>query len=88
MKKGMPAQILPELPNAVKLDTKVVLVDKIIDAASNTFRVRLALPNPGNKLPAGARCRVELPDADGVADAAATAVKPAAYTPGVRRIDG
>jgi membrane fusion protein, heavy metal efflux system len=80
--------VQPELPGAAPMQARVTRLDKVIDAASNTFRVRLALPNPGNKLPAGARCRVELPDADGVADAAATAVKPAAYTPGVRRIDG
>ncbi len=37
---------------------KVVLVDRVIDAASGLFGVRLALPNPGGKLPAGQRCKV------------------------------
>ncbi|HYD60492.1 MAG TPA: efflux RND transporter periplasmic adaptor subunit [Noviherbaspirillum sp.] len=38
---------------------KVVLIDRVIDAASNTFRVRLALPNPNNRIPAGLRCIAE-----------------------------
>lgn len=38
---------------------KVVVVDKLIDPASGTFWVRLQLPNPGNKIPAGIRCNVK-----------------------------
>jgi len=38
---------------------RVVVVDKLIDAASGTFGVRLQLPNPGNKIPAGIKCSVE-----------------------------
>ena len=37
---------------------KVVAVDKVIDAASGTLGVRLELPNPDNKIPAGIRCSV------------------------------
>ncbi|RZJ20225.1 MAG: efflux RND transporter periplasmic adaptor subunit [Haliea sp.] len=36
----------------------VKVVDRVIDAASGTFGVRLELPNPGNKIPAGIRCNV------------------------------
>lgn len=53
--------VVPELPGAVSMPARVTHVDKIIDAASNTFRVRLSLPNPGNRLPAGARCKVDEP---------------------------
>jgi membrane fusion protein, heavy metal efflux system len=53
--------VVPELPGAVSMAARVTHVDKIIDAASNTFRVRLSLPNPGNRLPAGARCKVDEP---------------------------
>ena len=35
---------------------RVVLVDRVIDAGSATFGVRLELPNPGNRLPAGLKC--------------------------------
>jgi RND family efflux transporter MFP subunit len=37
---------------------KVAIVDRVVDAASGTFGVRLELPNPGNKIPAGIRCSV------------------------------
>jgi RND family efflux transporter MFP subunit len=43
--------------------SKIEIVDPIIDAASDTFRVRLALANPGNAIPAGIRCVANLPDA-------------------------
>jgi RND family efflux transporter MFP subunit len=36
----------------------VVVVDRVVDAASGTFRVRLELPNPDYALPAGLKCRV------------------------------
>lgn len=70
--------IVPELPGAASLLARVTHIDKIIDAASNTFRVRLTLPNPGNKVPAGARCKVDSP-----ADAAASpppSISPAAVS--------
>lgn len=53
--------VVPELPGAGAMNARVTHVDKVIDAASNTFRVRLSLPNPGHKLPAGARCKVDEP---------------------------
>lgn len=36
----------------------VVVVDSVIDAASETFGVRLELPNPEGEIPAGLRCDV------------------------------
>lgn len=39
---------------------KVTVVDRVIDAASGTFGVRLKLDNPGYKIPAGVRCSVRL----------------------------
>jgi len=39
---------------------KVVVVDKVIDAASGTLGVRLEMPNPDNKIPAGIKCSVVL----------------------------
>jgi multidrug efflux pump subunit AcrA (membrane-fusion protein) len=44
------------------LPARVDAVDPVIDAASDTFRIRLLLPNPGNTIPAGIRCSVTLPD--------------------------
>ena len=37
---------------------RVVVVDKLVDAASGTLGVRLELPNPDNKIPAGIKCTV------------------------------
>ena len=57
---GATLTVTPELPNAAPRQAKVVLVDSIIDGPSNTFRVRLELPNPNYDLPAGPRCKVDL----------------------------
>lgn len=37
---------------------RVIIVDRVVDAASGTFGVRLELANSDRKLPAGIRCRV------------------------------
>jgi RND family efflux transporter MFP subunit len=76
--KGMPAQILPELPNAARVDGKVVLVDKMIDAASNTFRVRAELPNAGGAVPSGSRCKAEVAGVGAPAQPASPAPAPQA----------
>ena len=55
---GMVASVMPELPGASLVEATVKLVDKVIDGASNTFRVRLALPNADHAIPAGPRCKV------------------------------
>ena len=41
-------------------NANVVVVDRLIDAASGTFGARLQLPNPGNRIPAGIRCGLRL----------------------------
>jgi RND family efflux transporter MFP subunit len=52
--------VTPDTPNSVPRLGKIVLVDRLVDGPSNTFRVRLALSNPGGELPAGVRCTVDL----------------------------
>jgi hypothetical protein len=49
------------------------MVDKVIDPASNTFRVQLALPNPDLSLPAGLRCKAEIGPTPAARHAAAAA---------------
>ena len=56
---GSTARILPEMPNAAPATATVTLVDKVLDAASGTFRIRLQLPNPDGAVPAGLRCKAE-----------------------------
>lgn len=58
IKKGMMAEIRPEPLSVSKLKARVIIVDRVIDAASGTFSVRLELPNPNHTLPAGLKCKV------------------------------
>lgn len=74
LREGDSLAVQPELPGVAAVQARVTRIDKMIDGASNTFRARLSLPNPGHRLPAGARCRVEMP---GAAAAAAAAPAPA-----------
>jgi RND family efflux transporter MFP subunit len=60
IKSGMLAEVTPDLPDAKTLQAKVVLVDKLIDPASNTFRVRAELPNAKSAIPPGLRCHAKL----------------------------
>lgn len=60
LRTGMFVSVTPEFPNAKARSARVILADKLIDGASNTFRVRLELPNPGSTIPAGLRCKVDL----------------------------
>lgn len=83
VRQGMPVTITPDFPNADPRTAKVVLVDKVIDGASNTFRVRLELPNPDLSLPAGLRCKADL----GIA-APATAPPRPVPRPGAREAAG
>jgi RND family efflux transporter MFP subunit len=57
---GMSGKVVPELLNQGEHHAVVKSVDRVIDAASNTFRVRLELPNPAAAIPAGLRCKVDL----------------------------
>ena len=59
IKVGNTALVSPALTSVAPLNATITLVDKVIDAASNTFRVRLRLPNPNHKIPAGLRCKID-----------------------------
>ncbi len=61
MQIGSLASVLPDLPGAKTRSARVTLVDKVVDPASNTFRVHLELPNADLALPAGLRCKAEFP---------------------------
>lgn len=56
--RGMKAEVLPQNPPGGSYQGKVVIVDEVIDAASGTFGVRVQLPNPNYRLPAGISCQV------------------------------
>jgi membrane fusion protein, multidrug efflux system len=59
--EGMQATVTPEAPLEGTYQATVVVVDKVIDAASGTFRVRLTIPNKDLKIPTGLRCDLEFP---------------------------
>jgi RND family efflux transporter MFP subunit len=60
---GMVARLRLEVPVDATLDAVVDAVDPVIDAASDTFRTRLVLANPGNHIPAGVHCSVSFSSA-------------------------
>ena len=57
VKLGQFAEVRPEEPVGGRHRAQVEVVDPMMDAASGTFGVRLRLANPGNRIPAGVKCR-------------------------------
>ncbi len=55
---GQTAWVKPEPPITGEYGARVTVVDRVVDAASGTFGVRLELPNHDLKLPAGLKCTV------------------------------
>jgi membrane fusion protein, heavy metal efflux system len=68
IKLGMSAIVKPDAADAEPRSAKVIVVDRVIDAASNSFRVRLELPNPNLALPPGLRCKVDFDASNAAAD--------------------
>ena len=60
---GMKATVHPAKPISGEYQAEVEVVDSVLDPQSNSFGVRLKLPNPGEQIPAGLRCQIDLPDA-------------------------
>jgi RND family efflux transporter MFP subunit len=58
IRTGSNAEVRPEQPVGGVYTAIVTVVDRVLDAASGTFGVRLALPNPDLLLPAGIACKV------------------------------
>lgn len=55
---GATGIVSPEAPVGGEFPATVTVVDRVVDAASGTFGVRLELPNPDHVLSAGLKCRV------------------------------
>lgn len=56
---GTHGAIILNQPDQQRRGAAVTVVDKVFDAASGTFGVRLELPNPDDQIPAGQRCQVD-----------------------------
>lgn len=60
---GSAALVFPEGPISGEYPGRVDIVDRVVDAGSGTFGVRIVLPNPDQRLPAGLGCGVDfIPD--------------------------
>lgn len=57
VKRGDKVNVDAEAPLAGRYTANVTIVDRVVDAASGTFGVRLELPNPKGEIPAGIKCR-------------------------------
>ena len=55
---GMRAKVKPEAPIHGIYSATVTIIDRVVDAASGTFGVRLELPNSDYRLPPGLKCKV------------------------------
>lgn len=60
LRVGQEVNVQPDLPGSAARTARIAQIDKVLDPASNTFRVRLNLPNDDAALPAGLRCRIDL----------------------------
>lgn len=58
---GMQATVVPDPPFGRPYPAIVKVVDRVLDAASGTFGVRLEMANPDRALPAGVKCRASFP---------------------------
>lgn len=77
---GQQATIFPELSGYGQPTATVTTVDRFIDAASNTFGVRLELANGELKIPSGLKCQVRFTGESQTTEAA-TSVSPEAAEP-------
>jgi RND family efflux transporter MFP subunit len=59
VKTGASAEVIPDGMGEKALRARISVIDRVIDAASGTFRVRLELRNPSLAIPAGLRCKVQ-----------------------------
>lgn len=58
--EGQEVTVRPAPPVEGEYRGTVIVRDRVFDAASGTFGVRVELPNPGGLLPAGHRCMLDL----------------------------
>jgi hypothetical protein len=61
VKVGMEVEIIPEIPAGSRHGASVKVIDRLLDAASGTFGVRLELANRQHRIPAGIRCSARFP---------------------------
>lgn len=70
--QGMEVEVFPEIPAGARYTARVRVIDRLVDAASGTFGVRLELGNPQRRMPAGIRCKASFPGFESVKPVRAT----------------
>ena len=78
---GLHAEVTPDLPGFAGHIATLTLIDKVADAASGTFGVRLSMPNPGHMVPSGLRCRLAFLSPEESANMHSVVDMPAALSP-------
>ncbi len=61
IKRGDRARIEGDQLPGGKAEAKVILVDRLVAADSQTYTIKLELPNPGSRIPAGIKVMVTFP---------------------------
>lgn len=64
VKPGQEVEVMPEIPAGARYSGRVRVIDRLVDAPSGTFGVRVELPNPQRRMPAGIRCRASFKGID------------------------
>lgn len=59
IRAGANVRVIPDAMGQKSYAARVSVIDRVIDAASGTFRVRLELRNPNHAIPTGLRCRIQ-----------------------------
>jgi len=85
---GQELTVQPDLPGTAPRTARIAQIDRVLDPASNTFRVRLDLPNADSSLPAGLRCKIDLGKNARATDAARATDKPLAGAAAPRTAPG
>jgi RND family efflux transporter MFP subunit len=60
LKLGQELSVQPELAGSGPRTARIAQIDRVLEPASNTFRLRLELPNDDGSLTAGLRCKAAL----------------------------
>jgi RND family efflux transporter MFP subunit len=58
---GQHAEVVLQAPVNGTYSARITVVDRVVDAASGLFGVRLELPNRDYRVPAGLKCKIRLP---------------------------
>lgn len=60
VRTGMRARVRTPGPDGIEFGATVTLVERVVDAASDTFGVRLQVANPDHVIPVGMECVAEI----------------------------